>query len=224
MIKLTQISLLLAVVFGYFVANYYLAPNTCSTPNLIGLTPEQALIKSKEFNINLRLLAHEENESFPHETVIDQKPRPNTKIKERQTVYLVINKAAAQPELPDFKLKEKAEISQWLKNYNLKANFYELNNLKQANNICFGQNVLPHKKVYDKKNMLFYISKNEKFVLLPSFIGRDSGAVLNFLKLNNLKYKLISGSSKANKITEQRPLAYSIFETKNIPIIELKIS
>jgi beta-lactam-binding protein with PASTA domain len=224
MIKLTQISLLLAVVFGYFGANYYLAPNTFSTPNLIGLTPQQALIKSKEFNVNLRLLAHEENESFPQETVIDQKPRPNTKIKERQTIYLVINKTKSQPELPDFKLKEKAEISQWLKNYNLKANFYELNNLKQANNICFGQNVLPHKKVYDKKNLLFYISKNEKFVLLPSFIGRDTGSVLNFLKLNSLKFKLIGDTSKTSRITEQRPLAYSIFTTKNIPIIELKIS
>jgi hypothetical protein len=224
MIKLTQISLLLAVVFGYCVANYYLAPKTFSTPNLVGLTPEQALIKSKEFNINLRLLAHEENESFPQDTVIDQKPTPATRIKERQTIYLVINKAKSQPELPDFKLKEKAEISQWLKEHNLKANFYEINNLKQANSICFGQNVLAHKKVYDKKNLLFYISKNENFVLLPSFVGRDLGAVLNFLKLNNLKYKLISAHSKANKITEQRPLAYSIFETKNIPVIELKIS
>lgn len=224
MIKLTQIYLLLAVVFGYFLANYYLAPQTFSTPNLIGLTPEQALIKSKEFNINLRLLAHEENESFPQDTVIDQKPTPETKIKERQTVYLVINKAKEQPELPDFKLKQKDEISNWLKAHNIKANFYELNNLKQANNICFGQNVLANKKVYDKKNLIFYISKNVNFVLLPSFVGRDIATVLSFLKLNNLKYKLISANSKANKITEQRPLAYSIFETKNIPVIELKIS
>jgi beta-lactam-binding protein with PASTA domain len=224
MIKLSQISILIAIVLGYFLANYYLAPKTFSTPNLIGLTPEQALIKSKEFNINLRLLTHEENESFPTETVIDQKPAPDSVIKERQTIYLVINKAKSQPELPDFKLKDKAEILQWLKNYNFKANFYELNNLKQINGICFGQNVLPHKKDYDKKKLLFYISKNEKFVLLPSFVGQNSGTVLNFLKLHNLKYKLIHSNSRANKITEQRPLAYSIFEFKNIPVIELKIS
>jgi beta-lactam-binding protein with PASTA domain len=224
MIKLTQISLLLAVIFGYFLANYYLTPKKFATPNLIGLTPEQALLKSKEFNINLRLLAHEENESFPPETVIDQKPSPATAIKERQTVYLVINKAKSQPEFPDFRNKQKAEISQWLKEHNLKANFYEINNLKKANSICFGQNVLPKKTVYAKKNLLFYISKNEKYVLLPSFIGRDLGTVLSFLKLNNLKYKLISTQKKADKITEQRPLAYSIFEAKNIPVIELKIS
>ena len=224
MIKLTQISLLLAVVFGYFLANYYLAPKTFSTPNLIGLTPEQALIKSKEFNINLRLLAREENESFPPETVIDQKPRPATLIKERQTVYLVINKAKAQPEFPDFRLKQKTEISQWLKSQNLKANFYEINNLKQPNQICFGQNVTANKKNYDKKNLLFYLSKNENFVLLPSFIGKNMDHVISFLKLNNLNYKLTKNHNKASKVTEQRPLAYSIFEAKSIPVIELKIS
>jgi beta-lactam-binding protein with PASTA domain len=224
MIKLPHISLLVALLLGYISANYYLAPKTFATPDLIGLTLEHAFIKSQEYNINLRLLAHEENESFLPDTVMDQKPSPKTMIKERQTIYLIINKAKSNPEFPDFKQKMKPEITQWLKAHNLKANFYEINNFKQQNNICFGQNVLPNKKIYDKKNLLFYISKNEKFVLLPSFVGRDLQTVLSFLKLNNLKYKLISNHNKANKITEQRPLAYSIFAEKTIPIIELKIT
>lgn len=209
---------------GYFIAYLYLKPKEFNAPNMIGLSLYQAIHKSKEYNINLRLVAEEESSDLPPEVILDQNPHPGTLIKERQTIYLVITKARSNPTLERFSNRKIKDIEKWLKNNNLKAKYYQLQNQSLSKDICIGQYPIPGTNKYDKKNIIIYLSNQKNQFILPSFIGKPTNEVLDFLKLYGLKYQTNKQLTKQSKVLEQRPLAYSVYNDENIPEISLKIS
>jgi len=211
-------------ISGYFLASIYFKAQEFKAPNLIGLNIYNAIQKSREYNINLSLLDEEENNDLPSETIIEQKPRSNTLIKERQTIYIVTTKKKSNPELIDFKNKDKEEINKWLNKNSLKANFHYLPSLNISDTKCIGQHPGANKINYDKKNLIIYLAKNNKKYILPSFVNKNCLDVINFLKLNGIKYKTDKKIRNKSIVLEQKPLAKSIIEINDNLEISLQIS
>lgn len=222
--KIIYILPFVAAFSGYFLTNFFLKSKAFPAPNLIGLSLHQALKNSKEFNISIKLLDEEENNNFKPETIIYQNPCPEAFIKERQTIYIIICKQKQNLPFEKLTLRKLDSLEKWLKNNEIKANLYNVYNPNVSKNVCIGQNIQAGDTNYDKKNVIIYIAQNHEQIVIPSFINRNSLEVVEFLKLYNLKFKTNKKAANKSIVTEQKPLAYSIYNLKDLPEINLNFN
>ncbi|MFC4816918.1 MULTISPECIES: PASTA domain-containing protein [unclassified Flavobacterium] len=99
---------LLIVVACLFLFMYWIGFTTnhgqeITVPNLSKLTLEQAEEKLDELDLDYELLdTVDYNATFPELTIVQQDPRPGTKVKENRVIYVKINASGyAKVRLPD---------------------------------------------------------------------------------------------------------------------------
>lgn len=98
----------LIVVASLFLFMYWIGFTTnhgqeITVPNLSKLTLEQAEEKLDELDLDYELLdTVDYNATFPELTIVQQDPRPGTKVKENRVIYVKINASGyAKVRLPD---------------------------------------------------------------------------------------------------------------------------
>ena len=141
-----------------------------------------------------------------------------------KTIYIIICKQKQNLPFEKLALRKLDSLEKWLKNNDIKANLYNVYNPNVSKNVCIGQNIQAGDTNYDKKNVIIYIAQTVDQIAIPSFINRNSLEVVEFLKLYNLKFKTNKKAANKSIVTEQKPLAYSIYNLKDLPEINLNFN
>ena len=199
------------------------------TPSLVGMSVGQAFTILSHKNLNARLLAYKEDSTLQEGTIISQIPAAVQKIKENQSVFLVVSSLPQKIKAPDLILKSPEIIKHMTKNDKLNLKFFRVHT-NYPENQCFAQNPSPGQQL-EGDTMIAYISAGmPKVVLIPNFKNKPVLPILELLQKQGITIDLIHTNAIDEHhacrnciITDQRPLAGSIITLNSTPPIHLQL-
>lgn len=212
-------------ITGYIAMNYFFTSPVITTPCIVGLSVENALLLLSSSNTHLNIIKQEEDETLNQGTIIQQTPLPGQKIKAQQTIYIVTSKKPAEQKVPSFILKNTDEILKEAKKQSLRIDFYDVPH-NYPKNLCFAQ--YPKEGTIKKNDsIIIYRSQaTEKPVLFPRLCGKNLATVLDFLqKYNNTPSIIPDIPLEPNQIMviEQRPLAGSFLHLNSLSSLPIQL-
>jgi beta-lactam-binding protein with PASTA domain len=102
--------LLCIFLFAFFVRLYTKHGEAIMVPDLRGKTYDEVVRVLSENDLEYAIADSTYDESKPALSVIDQNPKPDTRVKEYRTIYLTVNSRSApsikMPDLKDASLKQ----------------------------------------------------------------------------------------------------------------------
>ena len=225
---------------GYFVPHAFLKTTSLEVPNLLGKPIHEALKLLTNTQINSRVVYYKEDQTLPAGTVLTQIPAPGQTIRPHQTVLLTLSEQQKLMGTPSYLQKKLTNQDFALfKKQAIRFKKISLNSTAPDGN-CIAQIPEPH--VINKgTSLILYTAHNDNsLVIFPNFENYTVDNVIEFLKENNIAYKIIHkntqliGNALHNEIahncienqciiTEQRPLAGSFINLNDQLIVTLKV-
>lgn len=202
-------------LIGYYTLDRFLRSEELETPSLIGLNMHQAISILASKNLNLRFLATKEDSMLEPGIIISQSPNTGQKIKENQSVYVVIVTKPKNLKAPTLINKSLHEIQAELNPQKINAKYCYLSS-PYPKNTCFAQHPTPDTELDDSNKMIVYISQgSSKPLIMPDFKGKKVIEVTDYLATQSAKvdlfhYPPIQDHMCECIITDQRPMAGSI--------------
>lgn len=192
-----KIILLLAVApffffsLGYIASYFLMSSSIYQTPNLIGLRLSQALSLAAENQATIKLLSQQEAPGIEPGVIISQKPTPGRLIKQNQTILVTVTKETPPTKAPDLELKNFNECKATTKDIELDLQSYPIE-YPLNKGICIGQ--IPEKNavVLSKKMIIYTAKEKENIFIMPNFIGKNLGDVIQKLNLQQISYKVFN--------------------------------
>jgi serine/threonine-protein kinase len=210
----------LSFITGYFILDRLFRSEELETPALIGLNMQQAITLLASKNLNLRFLATKEDAMLEPGTIISQSPNAEQKIKENQSVYVVVVTKPKQLNAPNCIGKQFNEIKTALESLKIRAKYYHLNS-SYPQGMCFAQNPASAQELDKAHKMVIYISNgSHKPIIVPQLKGKSISAVTDFLSTQSAKTEIFHyppmDEHECNCIiTDQRPMAGSIINAQS---------
>lgn len=216
-------------VAGYTIMSLYTGKRTVTVPSLIGESIFNALVTCSDANVHLKIIAVKENGDLPHATVLEQIPESKEKIKENQTIYIVVSTHPPRPTVPAFNsesisAREKELINRGFKI--IKKQFHHI--LPKDSYIAHIQ--IPGEKTTDN-TIIFYVSSgNEDTIIWPSLCGYSLTQVEDFLATRGIvphiiqEKKATTDNNSDMIVVDQRPVAGSIIRGSQQPYVQLRVS
>lgn len=225
---------------GYFVPHVFLKTTSLEVPNLLGKPVHEALTLLTNTQINSRVVYYKEDQTLPAGTVLTQIPAPGQTIKPHQTVLLTLSQQQKLNGTPSYLQKKLTNQDLALfKKQAIRLKKIPLNSTAPDGN-CIAQIPSPDVISKDKSLILYTAHNDNSLVVFPNFENYTVDKVIEFLKENNITYKIIhkntqlTGNALHNEaphdcienqciITEQRPLAGSFINLNDQLTVTLKI-
>ncbi len=114
--------ILMVLIFALFVKSYTKHGESVSVPDLRGKTWSEATRLVESRNLNYKIADSSYDLKLSPLAVMDQNPRPNTKVKESRTIYLTVNsRRAPHVQMPDLKDASLKQATMILESYKLKV-------------------------------------------------------------------------------------------------------
>lgn len=205
----------LSFFLGYISFDRLFRPAQIETPSVIGTTIYQALTILCAAHLNARVVEGQEDEMLAQGTIISQTPTPGQKIKENQSVFLVISSKPKKLKAPNCINKSITSLEAELITQKIKIKPYYLESI-YPKGLCFAQNPEPDQELNDNKMILYISSGSTKPYIMPNFKGKYAHEIMEFLSTKTVNTELFHYAEQENHqcvaciIRDQRPLAGSI--------------
>lgn len=217
----------LSFVTGYFFTRAVFHQSHIETPSLVGKHLYEAFALLSNQNLSPRLLDQKIDPDLEEGTVINQIPHAGKKVKQRQSVFLVLSKKPPITPTPQLVGKSLSEIKQLgeKKSYKIKPYFVPSN---YPSHQCIAQSPVAGKPI-EHNCVTTYISTDQKKpIVWPNFINKPLRDVSEFLAQYQIEPHIISHSSRTTshaRVVDQRPLAGSIVSLSpdQLPYVQLHV-
>lgn len=204
---------------GYFIFDFIFYESKIDVPSVVGKSLQDGVKILANSNLNIRIIAEKENNELPENTIITQKP-DNIKVKSHQTIFVTISKKE-YPKTPDYINQNIHDIIKDLNSKNIKYKIIELPNSATKDN-CIAQVPKPELPLTENRMTIYISNGNKKLYIFPDLRGLQLDEVLEFLKLYGITPQIRFDSLspfESKRITDQRPLAGSIFNLEKINVV-----
>lgn len=201
---------------GYIALDVLFAPEFIDTPSVVGTHINQAIAILCRYNLNLRLLTTKENALLQEGTILSQTPIVGQKIKENQSVYVVISCKPPKIKTPNFIDKTITEIQSELAQKKMSIKVYYLESTYPQNK-CFAQFPEADTELEETQKIILYIAQESKKPhIMPNFLGKRVNEMMdlpttNFAKITVVHHPPVHENHLcACIINDQRPIAGSL--------------
>lgn len=187
--------LILMIVFIGWIVYFFILPTmevkgVYEVPGLVGLTEEESKIILEDKKIAYEVLYEESSSSG---LVIKTDPKKGSVIKNDEILKLYVS-IQAKEELIDFTGMSyddvKNIISHYEKDYGIRVRIEKVLNNDVDENIILNQSE-KDKKLEQIEEITLYVSYQENFVAMPSFVGRSINEAYSFCLKNGLLIEAI---------------------------------
>lgn len=222
-----------AFALGYYALSFIFKSKTINTPALMGKSINKAITILSDQNLNIRIVGTKPDADLPEGTIISQTPTAGSKIKENQTMYVVIAKKPAAIIAPDLKNKTIISAQKIAQDLGITIKHHSIPS-EAPKDHCIAQ--LPSAgNELENNTMTVYVSTTEnKPVIMPSFKNLPVEQVLSFLQLHGItpatlhtRQELLSSNHQCTQciVIDQRPMAGSIvhINTEKLITIQLQV-
>lgn len=226
---------------GYYTVRSIFHKKVVAVPSIIGLHITDAIKLLSNQNLNTRVLDQKYDVDMPEGIVISQSPQADYKLKEGQSIFLVITKQPDKLRAPDLFTLSKDQSDQLalklglnLKSYFLKPN-YSQNSQTYKKAICIAQQFQPNQELDSKKMSAYFSADRTNIRIMPDIKNHSVQELKKHFKDlysvdNNYNIELIISNSndqnldsKDLKVKEQRPIAGSIIDLKKLKKIYVSV-
>lgn len=156
---------------GYITLDKLYTVKELETPALVGKTINQTFIMLSDLNLNSRLMGNKEDPTLPEGTIISQSPQAGQRIKQNQSVFLVISTHPQKIATPNFIGKTKESIDADLAKLNIRAKSYFITS-KYPKGQCLAQIPEPGELLEQNKMDLYLSDGGNNQMLMPNFKGK----------------------------------------------------
>jgi len=222
----------IAFLFGYMLLNNMYKSQEIQTPPLVGQRLATAFETLSRHNLTPRILATKQNLDIPEGTILSQTPAAGKKIKEKQSVLLVISTQPKQQTAPTFYSRAHQTIVNECAALDIRNKSYYLQG-KAPQETCIAQLPVPGQLMHDNNLITYLCAGNTKPILWPNLKNKSVAEVLEFLQMHGLKADVTHSELQDEDhqctrcvVSDQRPLAGSILSLNpDKPIyIQLQVS
>ncbi len=212
---------------GYQAVHFFTTRGEFPTPAVVGLPLIQAIKTLSDHHLNVRIVREQEDADLPSGTVVSQTPRAGHKVKQQQSVFIVITKKIERI-APACAGKKIQEIEPLLHSHNIRAHIHYLAS-SQPVNTCFSQWPQAGQPVEGK--MILYASiGDERPLIFPVLRGQPIRAVLELLKQYQLNANVFHPHVMDDDhecinclVAEQKPLPGSLIDLSKPIQISLEV-
>lgn len=209
------------ICFGtFFFLSRLTTQESFPAPQLLGHSIADAIIMLSEKNLHPHILEQREDPTCIPGTIIEQRPEPGQRIKEKQPIFLTVSKAIVPPSAPNFigipiKLAKKIAHEQ-----QLHATPYFIDHIAPKNTII-AQYPAAGDSVTNQSITLYISSgKTEEYFIMPNLRGKTFQEAQEIIEEKNLK--ISSPQEKNSLVVNQKPLPGTIIKQSDAPIIQLQ--
>jgi beta-lactam-binding protein with PASTA domain len=199
------------------------------TPHFIGLPLHQAMIHAAGQNLRLHIVSEKEHAHIEPGTILEQKPQPNSSIKEKQTVYIITARSPQEKNTPTILGLSSEEIAKISKQLRIKTKNHHIPSTGLPGR-CIAQIPTPNQPIKDSKLIAYIAEEPSLFFILPNFTNQDLEEVISFLQKNNLTFSVYQKTNKLSppypkiaRIVNQKPLIGSFIKLDQSTHIQLQI-
>ncbi len=210
----------LSFLAGYFIMTTIYKERVLETPNLIGLSVQEALVRinTADTGLGIRLIAEKEHAELPSGTIIEQSPKPQTKIKSHQHIACIVSKAPSTA-MPLLIGKKTKDIKQELDDRRMNGKIYYMVS-REPIGTCIAQDPAPNTPISSAITATLYLSKGTaEAYTLPDLTGTTSRKAQDMLASHGITTTVthVSGDhegpcSNTCIIVEQRPKPGTILQ------------
>ena len=167
---------------GYYSVFYVVPPTIHLVPDLRGIHLTQAVRLLCAENLHLGFLGEKEELNLPESTILKQVPSPGARLKQDQSVYVLISKKPSPLTAPELRGKTIDQLTR-LPLSGIKTALYFLPNPTGKQEECFTQYPSPEEPLpFYKPYIIAYItSPATKPIIWPSFKNISVTDVCDFL-------------------------------------------
>ena len=202
---------------GYLALSFLYKNETLTTPSLLGLPLDKALVILSTHNLNARIINQKEDPDLAAGTIISQTPAPGRTIKSNQAIYLGITSNPSPCPIPDLCNKNLTQALKALEP-TLAPKTYAISSDHPADQ-CIAQ--YPAAGSTPKGNTLIIYTgqTNAKPVIMPNLKNKPLPEVISFLSLHSITPQIIHANQATLypghmcincTIKDQRPLPGSL--------------
>lgn len=203
----------ISFIAGYILMSGIIHVPTIETPLIVGSTINDAIIQLSQLNLNAKVINQKIDPDCQEGTIISQTPKPGSRIKPNQSIFLVITKQPDKPIAPNICGLNIDQAKSMLEKQGLKAKFFYIYS-QYPKDTCIAQWPNGHDTFNQTKNncLIAYISANqENLKILPDFRTLDINLIKEKLSSNNIEF-IINSSNNGQIVKEQRPLPGSFID------------
>lgn len=215
---------------GYFLSSIYFGANKQATPNIVGLTLQQALELTAKHRLNIQLVNQKETSDIAPGIILSQKPSAGRYIKPNQTILITISKKLAVSKTPALIGKSLKDIQSISKKENITLKTYTIDSPTEVTSTCIGQ--FPHQNSdLPQKKIVAYIAKSPtNMYIMPNFCQQKLTDVLHALAPYQIAVCIIYNNQILQPpfeqnfvIIEQKPKAGSFIKANNNTTIQFAV-
>lgn len=221
-----------AFAVGYFALSFIFKSKTINTPALMGKSIDKAITILSDQNLNMRIVGTKPDADLPEGTIISQTPAAGSKIKENQTMYVVIAKKPAAIIAPDLKNKTISCAQKIAQDLGITIKHHSIPS-EAPKDHCIAQVPSVGNELENNTMMVYVSSEENKPVIMPSFKNVPVDQVLSFLQLHGItptiihsRPELLGPNHQCTQciVIDQRPMAGSLIQinTDKMPSIQLQ--
>ncbi len=197
-------------------------------PSLLGQSITNALIIASEHNLHVRVLEQQEDSTAEPGTVLEQNPAPNQRIKEKQSIFIVVSKAIEPIKAPNLIKQSVESAKKIINNQSYAVKIYYLNSIAPKNNII-AQHPAPGNPLPDNV-LIIYASSGKQYenIIMPDLKGKTKNEVEGLLQQATFPITadyIEQKKAKSNAIiSHQKPLAGTILPIQERIHCQLELS
>lgn len=210
-----------AFAIGYYAVSFIFKSKTITAPALVGKPIDKAVTLLSDHNLNVRIVGTKSDTDLPEGTIVSQTPTAGLKIKENQTMYVVVAKKPAALLSPDLKGKTLSAAHHIAQDLCITLKSHAIPCDSSPDN-CIAQFPAAGQEL-ENNNLIVYIStSSSKPVIMPQCKDMLVTEVVSFLQLHGITPTILHTHSEllsahhqctSCKVIDQRPLAGSLVTT-----------
>lgn len=211
-----------AFAIGYYAISFVFKSKTIHAPALVGKCIDKAVIILSEHNLNIRIVGNKPDSDLPEGTIISQTPSAGSKIKENQTLYVIVAKKPTAILAPDLKQKTISAATHIAQDLGLHIKTYAIPSSAPEQQ-CIAQFPAAGQEPHNNTMIVYGSAGNNKPVIMPSFMDMLASEVISFLQLHGITPTILHTRPELLGINhqctycivvDQRPLAGSLIILK----------
>jgi beta-lactam-binding protein with PASTA domain len=193
------VSIIVMAVSILFVARGFITSNTheITTPDLKGLSFEEAGKKARSLGLKLIVSAEEYSEDLPEGLIIEHQPPLGVRTKSGRTVYAILSRGLAVVTVPNVIDLSESAAEDSLVSFQLKAGKKEyVYNEDVELGIVMDQNPPPNSKVAvnDTVDLIISAGLLKSFIPMPDLEGMTLSEATNTIEQKKLRVRRVSRS------------------------------
>ena len=217
---------LASCISGYILSVYYFSKPSCEVPQLAGLSLAQALIRVGQKELTLKILSDKHEPHAKPGTILMQKPAAGMRLKQHQTVFVVIAQEPPAMIIPDFNGMTIPQAQARCQELGIQPAIVQLHHHAPLGS-CMGQVPVAGSPV-DGTLTLYFSAGEQSLRIMPNLVGCPIDEVRDFLQgygilVTEVPREVDGNGLEAGTVLAQKPSAGSCIDLKKAAIVQLVV-